>query len=64
MKSLGANTIAIKELQHRLKKGQTIDQALEETNLPQHILSFLRFSFEDVKTRKNQFIAAVFTLGR
>ena len=64
MKSLGANTKAIKELQHRLKKGQTIDQALEEANLPLHILSFLRFTFEVVNTKKNHIIAAVFTFGR
>ena len=64
MKSLGANTKAIKELQHRLKKGQTIDQALEEANLPLHILSFLKFTFEVVNTKKNHIIAAVFTFGR
>jgi len=64
MQSLGASSQAINELKHRLKKGQTIDQALDEINLPQHILSFLRFTFEVVNTKKNHIIAAVFTFGR
>jgi hypothetical protein len=64
MQSLGASLQAINELKHRLKKGQTIDQALDEINLPQHILSFLRFTFEVVNTKKNHIIAAVFTFGR
>ena len=64
MQSLGASTETINELQHRLEKGQTIDQALEEINLPQHILSFLRFTFEVISTKKNHIIAAVFTFGR
>ena len=64
MQSLGASLQAINELKHRLKKGQTINQALDEINLPQHILSFLRFTFEVVNTKKNHIIAAVFTFGR
>ena len=64
MQSLGASSQAINELKHRLKKGQTIDQALDEINLPQHILSFLMFTFEVVNTKKNHIIAAVFTFGR
>ena len=64
MQSLGASSQAINELKHRLKKGQTIDQALDEINLPQHILSFLRFTFEVVNTKKSHIIAAVFTFGR
>ena len=64
MQSLGASSQAINELKHRLKKGQTIDQALDEIHLPQHILSFLRFTFEVVNTKKNHIIAAVFTFGR
>ena len=64
MQSLGARKQAINELQHRLEKGQTIDQALDQINLPQHILSFLRFTFEVINTKKNHIIAAVFTFGR
>ncbi len=64
MQSLGARTQAINELQHLLEKGQTIDQALDQINLPQHILSFLRFTFEVINTKKNHIIAAVFTFGR
>ena len=64
MQSLGARTQAINELQHLLGKGQTIDQALDQINLPQHILSFLRFTFEVINTKKNHIIAAVFTFGR
>ena len=64
MQSLGASSQAINELKHRLKKGQTIDQVLDEINLPQHILSFLRFTFEVINTKKNHIIAAVFTFGR
>jgi len=64
MQSLGASLQAINELKHRLKKGQTIDQALDEINLPQHVLSFLRFTFEVINTKKKHIIAAVFTFGR
>jgi len=64
MQSLGARTQAINELRHRIEKGQTTDQVLEEINLPQYILSFLRFTFEVVNTKKNHIIAAVFTFGR
>ena len=64
MQSLGARSQAISELQHLLKKGQTIDQAMDQINLPQHILSFLKFTFEVINTKKNHIIAAVFTFGR
>ena len=64
MQSLGARSQAISELQHLLKKGQTIDQAIDQINLPQHILSFLKFTFEVINTKKNHIIAAVFTFGR
>ena len=64
MQSLGARTQTINELQHLLGKGQTINQALDQINLPQHILSFLRFTFEVINTKKNHVIAAVFTFGR
>ena len=64
MQSLGARTQTINELQHLLGKGQTINQALDQINLPQHILSFLRFTFEVINTKKNHIIAAVFTFGR
>lgn len=61
MQSLGARSQAISELQHLLKKGQTIDQAIDQINLPQHISSFLKFTFEVINTKKNHIIAAVFT---
>ena len=64
MQSLGARSQAISELQHLLKKGQTIDQAIDQINLPQHISSFLKFTFEVINTKKNHIIAAVFTFGR
>ena len=64
MQSLGANTKSIDKLQHHLKKGKNIDQALEEINLPTYILSFLKFTFEVINTKKNHILAAVFTFGR
>lgn len=64
MQSLGARSQAISELQHLLKKGRTIDQAIDQINLPQHILSFLKFTFEVINTKKSHIIAAVFTFGR
>ena len=63
LQSLGASLQTINELKHRLKKGQTIDQALDEINLPQHILSFLRFTFEVINTKKKHIIAAVFIIS-
>jgi|TARA_B110000285_G_scaffold121356_1_gene137206 hypothetical protein len=64
MKSLGASTQSIEKLLNQLDKGQGIDLVLNEINLPSHILSFLKFTFEVVNTEKAHIVAAVFTFGR
>jgi hypothetical protein len=64
MEEAGANTDKITELIARLRKGQKLETAIGELDLPEHILHFLAVNFQVVKKGKTHEIAASFTLGR
>ena len=64
MHSLGANPTEIDQLLLQLKEGQHIDAILANSSLPSHIINFLKFTFEVVKTEKPHIVASVFTFGR
>ena len=64
MYSLKASTKGIESLLNNLTSGKSIEEALQNTKLPKSISSFLKFTFEVIKTKKAHIIAAVFTFGR
>ena len=64
MKSLGANPREIYRILDQLKSGENIDDILANAPLPKHLINFMKFTFEVVKTNQPHIIASVFTFGR
>ena len=64
MQSLGAKTDQIEKIIKEVESGKPIDLILNQSNYPNYIIDFLRFTFEVVFNQKKHVIAAVFTFGR
>jgi len=64
MQSLGANPDEMYRILEQLKSGEHINTILENAPLPQHLIDFMKFTFEVVQTEQPHIIAAVFTFGR
>ena len=47
-----------------LDKKENIDDILANAPLPKHLINFMKFTFEVVKTNQPHIIASVFTFGR
>ncbi len=64
MDQMGASTKDIQSLVAALQKGNSVDQAISETDLPASVKSFLSYTFEVVQHAPVHVQAAVFTFGR
>ena len=64
MKQMGAQTGGIEHLLDLIKSGVAIQEAIEQTNLPEKVKVFLRYTFEIVLNAPLHVKAAVFTFGR
>jgi hypothetical protein len=64
MRQMGADTILISQLLESVKSGNTIDQAIIASTLPDQVKQFLQFTFETIQKAPLHVKAAVFTFGR
>ena len=64
MNQIGANTSQIDSFIDRLKSGSSVNDALNQTSLPNSVKEFVQFTFEIVESEKAHLQAAVFTFGR
>ena len=64
MNQMGASTTGIHSLIASLQKGNSIDEAISETDLPASVKRFLSYTFEVVQHAPVHIQAAVFTFGR
>jgi pyrroloquinoline quinone (PQQ) biosynthesis protein C len=64
MEQSGASRIGIDQLLEKIIAGNTVESAIENTDIPESAKAFLRFTFEVIATNKPHIIAAVFTFGR
>lgn len=64
MDEVGASTAQIDSFVKSIKSGISVEQSLENLNLPIEVIEFLNFTFDTIKTNKSHIIAAAFTFGR
>ncbi len=64
MDQIGADTSEIHGFIALLKNGQSIQEALGASSIPDSIRKFVQFTFEVIDTKKAHLQAAVFTFGR
>ena len=64
MKSIKANTKPIDLFIDDIKKGLSVSEALDRSNIPENVKQFVNFSFSTINQNKIHTIAAVFTFGR
>jgi hypothetical protein len=64
MKQMGANTSLIDTLMDALKSGLKIDEAIQDSSLPEQVKQFLQFTFDIAQHAPLHVKAAVFTFGR
>jgi hypothetical protein len=64
MRQMGASTSLIDALMQEIANGQSIEQAIENSALPQKVKMFLAYTFEVAQHAPLHVKAAVFTFGR
>jgi len=64
MDQMGASTSVISNLINQLKGGVSIQNAIEDSNLPIKVKNFLKYTFEIAQNAPLHVKAAVFTFGR
>ena len=64
MEQMGASTSEINSLIIQLKAGKSIEDSIEEANLPKNVKTFLKYTFEIAQNAPLHVKAAVFTFGR
>jgi hypothetical protein len=64
MNQMGASTSGIQSLISSLQNGNSIVEAIAETDLPESVKRFLTFTFEVIQDAPVHVQAAVFTFGR
>jgi len=64
MEQVGADTHAIRSFIHNLSTGNTLQDALKSSNIPEPAQRFVKETFRFIATGKPHIIAAVFTFGR
>jgi len=64
MQQIGADTFQMNQFCYLIQEKKTVEQALEQVNIPKEVEAFVIFTFEVIATQKPHIIAAVFTFGR
>ena len=64
MRQMGADTSKIDQLLALLKAGNTIEEAIDATNIPAEVKAFLQYTFQIAQHAPLHVKAAVFTFGR
>jgi len=64
MDQIGANTNEIENFINEITAGNSIDLALQKTNIDEKVADFIKFTFDVIATKKPHLIAAAFTFGR
>jgi len=64
MEQMGASTSEINSLIIQLKAGKSIEDSIEDANLPLNVKTFLKYTFEIAQNTPLHVKAAVFTFGR
>ena len=64
MKEVGANTEMIEVFVEKLVAGETVQEALDQTNVPQAVHDFVSYTFSVIETGESHKIASAFTFGR
>jgi hypothetical protein len=64
MKQIKADTSKIDLLINLIESGNDINYALNQLNIDQHVINFVKFSFEIIETGEPHCIASAFTFGR
>jgi len=64
MRQMGASTSLIDALMYEIQSGQSIEQAIQKSALPQKVKMFLSYTFEVALHAPLHVKAAVFTFGR
>ncbi len=64
MHQMGADTSKIDQLLALLKAGNTIEEAIDATNIPAQVKAFLQYTFQIAQHAPLHVKAAVFTFGR
>ncbi len=64
MEQMGASTSEINSLIIQLKAGKSIEDSIEDANLPLNVKTFLKYTFEIAQNAPLHVKAAVFTFGR
>jgi hypothetical protein len=64
MRQMGADTSKIDQLLALLKAGNTIEEAIDATNIPAEVKQFLQYTFQIAQNAPLHVKAAVFTFGR
>lgn len=64
MQQIGANTVQIDTFLNYIRRGSSIDNALEMANVDDPTQQFVKFSFEIISTNQAHKIASAFTFGR
>lgn len=64
MKQIKADTSKIDLLINLIESGNDVNSALSQLNIDQHVINFVKFSFEIIETGEPHRIASAFTFGR
>jgi len=64
MLQIGASTIEINKLISLIKSGSTVNYALNELNIDEKVLDFVKFTFSIIETNQPHLVASAFTFGR
>jgi|TARA_R110002110_G_scaffold60919_10_gene171414 hypothetical protein len=64
MSQTQASTKEIKNFIESIESGQPVDSSLEELNVDERIVDFVKFSFSIIETNKPHLVASAFTFGR
>lgn len=64
MKEVGANTDVIEAFVEKLVAGASVNEALDQKNVPQAVNDFVSYTFSVIATGESHKIASAFTFGR
>ncbi|MEO9893253.1 DUF3050 domain-containing protein [Aurantibacter sp.] len=64
MTQIGANTLEVDKFIEKITSGQSVYLALNECEINEKVVEFVKFSFAIIETQKPHLIAAAFTFGR
>lgn len=64
MEDIGANTSKIRKFISLIEEGDSVEEALDSAEVSDGVKSFVGYTFEIIKTRKDHMIASAFTYGR